>query len=331
MKNRIITLGEVMLRLSTPGYQRFINSKSFDALYGGSEANVAISLANWGCEVSHVTALPNNELGFSARQTLQSSGVGTSFIEYGEGRMGLYFVEHGVMQRASKIIYDRFDSVFANFDFSNVNWFNIFEGAIWFHWTGITAAISESAARVCKEAITAAEKLGIKISADINYRRNLWNYGKSPLEVMPELIRPSHLIVAGLTDFKNCMDIDCENFEEACVLAQNTCPNLHYVATTSRKSISASHNKLKGKIWNGKEILRSQSYNLTHIVDRIGGGDAFMAGLIYGMLNLSDQDTIDFAVAASALKHSIPGDANYVSVDEVNHLRSGENVGKLLR
>ena len=331
MKKRIITLGEVMLRLSTPGHHRFVNASSFEVVYGGAEANVAVSLANWNCSVAHVSALPNHEIGDAVKRYLRSSGVDTSYLQFSPGRMGLYFVENGAMQRSSRIIYDRFDSVFANFDFSKLDWDQIFQGADWFHWTGITPAISASAAKVCKEAVLAAEKLGVKISADINYRRNLWQYGKQPLEIMPELIRPSHLIIAGLTDFENCMGIQTDNYEEACQAAKEFCPNLAYVSTTSRKSISASENKLKGKLWNTEEFLKSKSYRMSHIVDRIGGGDAFMAGLIYGLLHFSDQEAIDFAVAASVLKHSIPGDANLVSIEEVNHLIKGENVGKLLR
>ncbi|MBN3581556.1 sugar kinase [Algoriphagus aestuarii] len=331
MKKRIVTLGEVLLRLSTPSHYRFIKSNTFESEYGGAEANVAVSLAMMGCSTAHVTALPENDLGIVAKKSLQFHGVDTSYVYHDAGRMGLYFVENGSMQRSSKIIYDRFDSVFAQYDFANLDWEKIFEGADWFHWTGITPAISASAAAVCKEAILAAGKMNIKISADINYRRNLWQYGKSPLEVMPELIEPSHLIIAGLTDFENCMGIESNDFEAACMQAKARCPNLHYVSTTSRKSVSASHNKLKGKLWNGTELIKTKSYQMTHIVDRIGGGDAFMAGLIYGLLHFEDQEAINFALAASVLKHSIPGDANLVTLEEVKQLLSGENIGKLLR
>ncbi|MBN7809768.1 sugar kinase [Algoriphagus sp. H41] len=331
MKKRIITLGEVMLRLSTPGHQRFVTATGFEAVYGGAEANVGVSLANWGCSVAHVTALPSHEIGQAAKNSLQFAGLDTSHIQTAPGRMGSYFVEHGAMQRSSRIIYDRFDSVFAGFDFSDLDWEEIFDGADWFHWTGITPAISASAARVCQEAVDAAAKLGVKISADINYRRNLWQYGKQPLEIMPELIRPSHLIVAGLTDFENCLGIKASRYSEACEEAKSFCPNLAYVATTTRKSISASENRLKGKLWNTQTLLKSKSYPMTHIVDRIGGGDAFMAGLIYGLLHRGDQEALDFAVAASVLKHSVPGDANFVSLEEVDFLLDGENVGKLLR
>lgn len=331
MSKRIITLGEIMLRLSTPGYERFINTQSYEVVYGGAEANVCISLANWGYSSAHVTVFPDNEIGKAATNTLRFAGVDTSLIQYQEGRMGIYFVENGAMQRASKIIYDRFDSAFSNLNPESFNWEEIFKDAEWFHWTGITPAVSQAAADLCKAAVKAASRLGVKISADINYRRNLWQYGKSPMDIMPELIAPSHLIIAGLTDFENCMGIHQNDFERACEQAKTQCPNLKYVSTTHRESISASANDLSGVLWNGQKLFTSKSYEMTHIVDRIGGGDAYMAGLIHGLLNYEDQEALEFAVAASVLKHSIPGDANFVSIEEVNQLKEGKNVGKLLR
>ncbi|WP_339868464.1 sugar kinase [uncultured Algoriphagus sp.] len=331
MPHRIITLGEIMLRLSTPGYERFINTRSYDVIYGGAEANVAISLANWGESAAHVTVFPTNDIGKAATNTLQFAGVDTSLIQFNEGRMGIYFVENGAMQRSSKIIYDRFDSAFSNLNPDDFNWEKIFEGADWFHWTGITPAVSQSAADLCKAAVNAASRLGVKISADINYRRNLWQYGKGPMDIMPELIKPSHLIIAGLTDFENCMGITDTDYLQACEKVKTMCPSLKYVSTTHRDSISASANDLNGVLWNGETMLESKTYEMTHIVDRIGGGDAYMAGLIYGLLHFDDQNALDFAVAASVLKHSIPGDANFVSVDEVSQLVEGKNVGKLLR
>ncbi|UCS92465.1 sugar kinase [Echinicola marina] len=331
MEKRVITLGEIMMRLSTPGHERFVNSNTFNTVYGGAEANVAVSLAYWGLSAAHVTAFPNHDLGKAATQYLRFAGVDTSYVYFDEGRMGLYFVENGAMQRSSKIIYDRFDSVFANFDPKKINWEEIFQGADWFHWTGITPAISASAAQICLEGVIAARQQGVKISGDINYRRNLWQYGKGPLDIMPALIDKTDLIIAGLTDFENCMDIHEKDFVTACQKAQAKSPSIKYVSTTYRDSISASHNKLSGVLWNGKELLTSTEYDMTHIVDRVGGGDAYMAGLIYGLLASSDLEALEFATAASVLKHSIPGDANFVSVDEVKQLVKGENVGKLLR
>ncbi|AWW32924.1 sugar kinase [Echinicola strongylocentroti] len=331
MNKRVITLGEIMMRLSTPGHERFVSSNNYNVVFGGAEANVAISLANWGVSTAHVTAFPNHDIGKAATQYLRFAGLDTQYVFFEEGRMGLYFVENGAMQRSSKIIYDRFDSVFANFDGKAIDWKEVFDGADWFHWTGITPAISASAAKICEDAVNAAHEMGIKISGDINYRRNLWQYGKQPLDIMPGLIAKTDLIIAGLTDFENCMDIHEKEYIAACKKAQEISPSIKYISTTHRDNISASHNKLSGVLWNGKELLNSKSYDMTHIVDRVGGGDAYMGGLIYGLLKGGDQDALEFAVAASVLKHSIPGDANFVSADEVAQLVKGENVGKLLR
>ncbi|AFL85601.1 sugar kinase, ribokinase [Belliella baltica DSM 15883] len=331
MTKKVITLGEVMMRLSTPGNERFLQADQFNIVYGGAEANVSISLAQWGVKSYHVTAFPDHDLGQVATNYLRQMGVGIDYIFTSEGRMGLYFLENGAMQRASKIIYDRFDSAFANFDGAEVDWDLVFDGADWFHWTGITPALSQRAADMTLAALKAASTKGLMISGDINYRRNLWQYGKRPLEVMPELIRYTQVIVAGMADFENCMDITAEDYEEACIQAKKDYPQIKYITTTERDSISASENGLSAILWNGKNLLTSKKYNMTHIVDRVGGGDAYMAGLIYGLLHLLDQEALEFGVAASVLKHSIPGDANLVSLAEVNSLVKGENVGKLLR
>lgn len=331
MTKKVITLGEVMIRLSTPGNERFLQADQFNIVYGGAEANVSISLAQWGVKSYHVTAFPDHDLGKAATNYLRQMGVGIDYIFTSEGRMGLYFLENGAMQRASKIIYDRFDSAFANFDGAQLDWDVVFDGADWFHWTGITPALSQSAADMTLAALKAASAKGLMISGDINYRRNLWQYGKGPLEVMPELIRYTKVIVAGMADFENCMDIIAEDYEAACIQAKKDYPQIKYITTTERDSISASENGLSAILWNGKNLLNSKKYNMTHIVDRVGGGDAYMAGLIYGLLHLSDQEALEFGVAASVLKHSIPGDANLVSLEEVKSLVKGENVGKLLR
>ncbi len=331
MAKKVITLGDVMMRLSTPGHQRFSQAVGFEAIYGGAEANVSVALAQWNVNTSHVTAFPNHDLGKAAANYLRQMGVNISHVHFIEGRLGLYFLENGAMQRSSKIIYDRFDSAFANWDGVQLDWDVIFEGADWFHWTGITPALSESAADLLRKALPVAKAKGLKISADINYRRNLWQYGKSPLEVMPELIHFVDVVVAGLADFSNCMDIKSENFEEACQMAMEKFPQIKYITNTERATVSASENDLNGVLWNGKETLSSQKYNMAGIVDRVGGGDAFMAGLIYGLLHYEDQEALEFATAASVLKHSITGDANRVTLEEVLALVEGKNVGKLLR
>lgn len=331
MQKRIITLGEIMMRFSTQAHERFIQAQDYQVVFGGAEANVAASLAHWEFSAAHVTAFPDNDLGKAARNYLRSSGIDTSYVHFTEGRMGMYFLEKGAMQRPSKVIYDRKYSAFSLFDSSLVDWEEVFEGADWFHWTGITPAISASAALLCLDAVEAAHRRGVRISGDINYRRNLWQYGKSPLDILPELIKSTDVIIAGLTDFENCMGIIEEDYAEACRKAQEMFPTIKKIATTHRNAISSSHNSLEAVLWNGEELLRSKHYDMHDIIDRVGGGDAFMAGLIYGLLHMSDRDALEFAVASSVLKHSIPGDKNYVTVEEVNQLIKGENIGKLLR
>lgn len=330
-KAKVITFGEVMLRFSTQAFSRFTQATALDVTYAGAEANVAVSVARFGIRSAHVTRFPNNDLGEAATQALRRHGVDTSSILYGDERMGLYFLENGAMQRASRIIYDRFDSAFAHIKPGSVDWDEIFRGASWFHWTGITPAISQGAADVCLEALKAARKQGLTISADINYRRNLWQYGKTAKDIMPELISYSDVVIAGVADMENCASVTGESFEKACANFRKKFENVRVVATTERASVSSSHNRISALLWNGK-LLKSHAYELTHIVDRVGSGDAFMAGLVYAMLNkLGDQEALEFATAACALKHSIEGDVNLVTVEEVESLVKGENVGKLLR
>jgi len=331
-QKKVVALGDIMMRLSTPGFSRFTQATNFNIVYGGSEANVVVSLANFGIAASHVTRFPGNDFGKAAAQHLQRFGVDIQHIVYGNGRMGIYFLENGPMQRSSKIIYDRFDSAFAHIKPGMIDWDAVMSEASWFHWTGITPAISQGAADVCHEALLAARKNNVRISGDINYRRNLWQFGKTAREVMPALIEMTDYIVAGITDFENCLGITGEDYASAC---QNVCkalPGVKKISSTNRDSVSSSHNKLSGMIWDGKKLLHSGTYDLTPIVDRVGGGDAFMAGLIYGWLkNKNDQETIEFAVAASAWKHGIEGDVNLASAEEIETLVRGENVGKLLR
>jgi len=332
MKKRVITFGEIMMRLSTPGFARFTQVDSFNVLYAGSEANVASSLSHFGISAAHVTRFPNNDLGQAATQTLQRYGVDTQFIVYGPERMGVYFLENGSMHRASRIVYDRFDSAFAHIKPGMIDWDLILKDASWFHWTGITPAISQGAADVCYEAIQVARKNNITVSGDINYRRNLWQYGKTAREIMPALIESTDVIVSGIADMENCVGISGATFDAACASFKKSYPNIKKVATTERNSISSSHNKLKGILWNGKQLFQSKEYDLTHIVDRVGAGDAFMAGLIYGMINKKDDaSAIEFATAAGAFKHSVEGDVNVASAEEIETLVKGENIGKLLR
>lgn len=331
MGKKIVTIGEIMMRLSTVEKERFVQADAMKVVYGGSEANVCISLAQLGLEAYHVTAFPAHDLGQAASNYLRQMGVKTDFVSEGEGRLGLYFLEDGAMQRSPRIIYDRFDNAFSKLDPARLDWGKILDGADWFHWSGITPALSQNAADMTLEALKVAKNKGIMVSGDINYRRNLWQYGKGPLDIMPELVRYSHVLVAGLMDFENCLDIQSDDFEDACRQAKKDFPQIKYITKTNRDSISASHNKLKGFLWNGTETLKSKRYDMPNIIDRIGGGDAFMAGLIYGLLHFDDQKAIEFATAASVLKHSIPGDANLVHLDEVLEVMKGKDIGKLKR
>jgi 2-dehydro-3-deoxygluconokinase len=330
-KGKVVTFGEVMLRFSTQAFSRFTQATAFDVTYAGAEANVAVSLSRFGIPSAHVTRFPENDLGVAATEALRRHGVDTSSIIYGPERMGLYFLENGAMQRASRIIYDRFDSAFANIKPGSVDWERTLKDASWLHWTGITPAISQGAADVCLEGLKAAKKYGIRVSGDINYRRNLWQYGKTAIDVMPELIAYCDVVIAGITDMENCASVTGKSFAQACENFRKRFPNVKQVATTERESVSSSHNKISATLWNG-EIMRSRAYDLTHIVDRVGSGDAFMAGLVYSFLRgAGEQDALEFATAACALKHSIEGDVNLVTVDEVESLVKGQNVGKLLR
>lgn len=319
------------MRLTTAPHERFEQSNSYNIHFGGTEANVAASLARWDVSTCHITGFPNNAIGKAAYAYLKKSGIHTDYIQFSEGRIGLYFLENGVMQRSSKIIYDRFHSAFSQLDPSLFNWNEILKDVDWFHWTGITPAISTSAAQICLDAITTAQELGITVSSDINYRRNLWQYGKSPLDVMPNLIDKSNVIVGGLTDFKNCLNIIADDFEDACKKIQKQYPIIHTISNTSREIISASHNKLSAILWKKNTLYSSQVYDMQSIVDRIGGGDAFMAGLIYGLMHKNDTEALEFALASSVLKHGITGDANLVSIEEVEELIDGSNIGRLLR
>lgn len=329
---RVVTFGEVMMRLSPHGQSRLLQAKDFQVLYAGSEANVAASLSYLGIPAEHVTCFPDNDLGRAATQQLRSHGVHLDNIVFQEGRLGVYFVEHGASVRSPKIIYDRFDSSFANLDADAFDWDKILEGASWFHWSGITPAISRSAAEACYDAITTARKKGLKVSGDINYRRNLWQYGRTALDVMPELIEHCDMIIAGITDLENCLGISGATLDMACEKVVKKYPNITRVATTFRETVDSSHQALKGILWTKHGMYESREYDLHFIVDRIGAGDAFMAGLLFGLLNnFNDQSVIDFAAAACALKHTVDGDVNVVTAHEVKAVVKGDNVGKLLR
>jgi hypothetical protein len=344
--SKIVTFGEVMLRLSTPGYLRFSQAKQFDLTFGGGEANVAVSLANYGMDSEFVTRLPDNDIANACIQELNGLGVKTSHCLKGGERMGIYFLETGAVARGSKVVYDRAHSSIATIEKGMIDWEEVLKGADWFHWTGITPALSQGAADACMEAIKAANKLGVPVSCDLNYRKKLWKYGKSVSEVMPELVQGCDLILGneedaekefgikpeGFNAEKTGGVIDAAGFESVCKQLMAKFPRCKKVIITLRGSINANHNTWGGVLYDGNKLIESRRYDITHIVDRVGGGDSFMGGLIYGLLTYKDDaKALDFAVAASALKHTVFGDYNRVSVAEVESLMAGNGSGRVSR
>lgn len=342
---KIVTFGEIMLRLATPQHQRFIQATQLEATFGGGEANVAVSLANFGLQASFVTRLPDNDIGRAALAALRKFQVGTGDILMGGERLGIYFLETGAVARASKVVYDRAGSSISTIQPGMVDWDRVFSGARWFHWTGITPALSESTALVCLEGIRAANKLGITVSTDLNYRKNLWKYGKKASEVMPELVAGCDVILGNEEDAEKVFGIKPEGadvqgghveaaaYESVCRQLSAKFPRAKKIIITLRGSINADHNTWSGTLFDGSRMYVAPTYNITHIVDRVGGGDSFMGGLIYGLLSFPDNDqrALDFAVAASCLKHTIHGDFNMVTVEEVNALMKGDGSGRVQR
>jgi len=343
--SKVVTFGEVMMRLSPPGFQRFVQARSFDVLYGGGEANVAAMLAQLGVPTEFVTRLPKNELGDACIAYLRSFGIGTSHIIRGGSRIGIYFLEMGAAQRPSKVIYDRDRSAIAEIQPGMVDWNSVFAGASWFHWTGITPAISESLAATCLEGIKAAKSRGITVSCDLNYRKKLWNWGKKASEVMPEMVALADIAVGNEEDAEQVFgikapEVDVEAgrlsasaYEYVCRELASRFPNLKLVAITLRGSISASRNTWSAVLWDGQQLHIGPQYDIVPIVDRVGGGDAFVAGLIYGMLNFPEnlERVLSFAVAASCLKHSVFGDFNVLSLEDVEALLKSGGTGRVQR
>jgi len=344
--HKVVTFGEIMLRLATPDYLRFRQAHSFDATYGGGEANVAVSLANYGLNPTFVTRLPDNDLGDAAIRTLNSHGVDTSKILRGGDRIGIYFLETGAVSRGSKVVYDRAHSALSEIEGGKIDWNSVFDGATWFHWTGITPAVSEGAAEVCGEAIRAANERGITVSTDLNYRKNLWKWGKKAGEVMPGLVEGCDVILGNEEDAEKVFGIhpegvdvtqghsvDAAAYQSAGEQLMAKFTRAKKIIITLRGSINANHNSWAGVLWDGHKLYESPQYQITHIVDRVGGGDSFMGGLIYGLVTWpeDDQKALNFAVAASCLKHTIKGDFNMVTVDEVEKLMSGDASGRVSR
>ena len=345
--SKVVTFGEIMLRLATPGFQRFIQSASLNATFGGGEANVAVSLANYGIDTEFVTRLPNNDIADWCVSELRKYNVGTKEIIRGGERVGIYFLETGAVSRSSKVVYDRANSSIADIKPGMINWHEVLKDADWFHWTGITPALSQGAADACLEAIKVANELGVTVSTDLNYRKNLWKYGKKASEVMPELVAGCDIILGNEEDAEKVFgikpegfdaehsggEVDAAEFQSVCVQLMNKFPGAKKVIITLRGSINANHNTWGGVLYSNDTLYQSNRYDITHIVDRVGGGDSFMGGLIYGLLTYTDDDqkALDFAVAASCLKHTIYGDFNLVTVSEVENLMKGDGSGRVMR
>ena len=343
---KVVTFGEIMLRLSPPNWSRFSQASSFDVIYGGGESNVAVSLANYGVPVDFVTRIPANDIGDCALMEMRKRNVGTNHIVRGGERLGIYFLETGAVSRGSKVVYDRAHSGMASIQKGMIDWDCVFKGVDWFHWTGITPAISQGAADACLEAIQAANRLGVTVSTDLNYRKNLWKYGKEPGDIMPDLVAGCDVILGNEEDAEKHFglhpdgvdvthggSVEAEAYLSVLKKLMEMFPRAKKVITTLRGSISASHNTWSGVLYDGKDLLVAPSYDITHIVDRVGGGDSFMGGLIYGLLTYpgDDQRALNFAVAASCLKHTIFGDANLATIDEVEKLMSGDASGRVSR
>lgn len=343
MKQRVVTFGEIMLRLKSPGFERLFQSPLLEATFGGGEANVAVSLANFGLDAAFATVLPKNEIGDACVAELRRFGVDTALIARGSGRMGIYYLENGANQRGSKVVYDRAHSAIALAKPGAFDWSKAFAGATWFHITGITPAISQSAADLSLEAVQAARRAGLTVSCDFNYRGKLWKYGKTAPEVMGELVKHVDVGIANEEDCQKSLGIkvavdvskgklESDLYQALTDKVLQTFPNLKMIAVTLRESHGADHNGWSACLNDRKQFLLSRKYDITDIVDRVGGGDAFAGGLIFALANgRKPEDALNFAVAASCLKHAIPGDFNRVTAEEVDKLSGGDASGRVQR
>jgi len=343
--DKVVTFGEIMMRLSPPGMQRFAQARSFDVVYGGGEANVAVSLANYGVPVEFITRLPNNEIGQACLRFIREAGVGVDRIVFGGERLGIYFMEMGAVARPSLVLYDRAGSSLATIEPGMIDWDVALADATWFHWTGITPAISAGAAAVCLEGVQAARRRGLTVSCDLNYRAKLWKWGKSAGDIMAELVALCDVAIGNEEDAAKVFGIhapdtdvtsgsvDAAKYRVVCEQLNARFPSLKTIAITLRGSISASHNTWSGLLWDQGQVYVAPTFDITHIVDRVGGGDAFMGGLIYGLLHYGAdrQSALNFAAAASCLKHTVFGDFNLVTVSEVEKLMGGDASGRVSR
>lgn len=340
---KFLTFGEIMLRLKSPGFERLLQSATLEATFGGGEANVAVSLANFGLDAGYLTVLPNNMLSDACIAELRRYGVDTSRIQRGPGRMGMYFLETGAAQRPSKVVYDRDYSAIALAKPGDIDWNAALEGVEWLHITGITPAISQSAMELSMECVRQAKERGITVSCDLNYRKNLWKYGKTAAEVMRELAKYVDVAIANEEDCQKSLGmeadvsvtdgaLDRDKYEALAAKVLAAYPNMKMIAITLRESHSADWNGWAACLHDRERFYVSKEYEILDIVDRVGGGDSFAGGLIYGLNAYTDkQKALEFAVAASCLKHSIPGDFNRVTVAEVEQLAGGDGSGRVQR
>lgn len=341
-----LSVGELMLRLKSPGNERLLQSPTFEATFGGGEANVAVSLANYGLDSGFISAIPANPIGDAAIRELRGFGVDTRHVHREGERMGIYFLETGANQRPSNVVYDRAYSSIAAASPDRFDWPEIFEGCKWLHITGITPALSESAAELSLDAVRAAQKAGVTVSCDFNYRGKLWKYGKSAPEVMNELVKHVDVGIANEEDCQKSLGItlgeddmsvesghlETDKYERLTAKVMDVFPNLSLLAVTLRESKTADHNGWSACLRDGDSFFHSRKYEMTDIVDRVGGGDSFASALIYGLSAYEDrQQSLEFAVAGSCLKHSILGDFNRVTVQEVEKLMSGDGSGRVQR
>jgi len=338
-----VSFGEIMLRLKAPGHERLFQSPQMEAVFGGGEANVAVSLANFGLDAGFVTALPDNDIGDAAIRELRSFGVDTAGIIRAGSRVGLYYLETGANQRPSKVVYDRSHSSIAEATPGDFNWNDIFRNATWFHITGITPALSPNAAALSLESVKAARDLGVTVSCDLNFRGKLWNYGAAAPQVMTELVRYVDIAIANEEDCQKSLGIeadvnvddgklDTRKYEDLSAKVLETYPNLSLIAITLRESSSADRNAWSACLRDSDGFRKSRRYEISDIIDRVGGGDSFASALICGLNTCTDrQSALEFAVAASCLKHSISGDFNRVSVEEVRRLMDGDASGRVQR
>ena len=340
---KVLTFGEIMLRLKAPGHEHFFQSPMLEATFGGGEANVAVSLANYGMDAEFLTVLPKNDIADACIRELRYFGVDTKKIVCGDGRMGIYYLEGGANQLPSKVVYDRAYSSIAMAKPGDIDWDRAFEGVAWFHITGITPAISESAMELSLESVKEAKKRNITVSCDLNYRKNLWKYGRKASKVMRELAKYVDVAIANEEDVQKSLEItvdvnvesgelDREKYRALGNKVLEAYPNMKCIAITLRESHSADWNGWAACLNDGKDFYVSKKYEIRDIIDRVGGGDSFAGGLIYGLNQYEDkQSALEFAVAASCLKHSVIGDFNRVGVSDVEKLMGGDGTGRVQR